>query len=425
MRNIKIEYVNINLLSAADYNPRKWSEKQKRELRESINRFGAVDPIIVNGNSERRNIVIGGHFRLMTCKELKYKEVPVIYIDLTLEKEKELNLRLNKNQGEFDFDLLKDFNLDLLTDIGFDPNDLANIWDNDVSVKDEEFDEKKELEKIKEPKTKLGDIFELGDHRLICGDSTDPSVIKKLFGDNKASMIYSDPIYNIDLDYNKGLGGKQNYGGNVIDKRTDEEYKEFLKRSLQSALSVSNKDCHVFYWNTEQHIWIIQTLYRELGISNKRVCLWIKNGFNPTPQVAFNKCYEPCIYGTIGSPYLSKKEQGLTEVMNSDISNGNDSLDEINVWTAKKVRLKDYSHATTKPVELHEKAIRRCTKPGDIILDSFGGSGSTLIAAEQLKRKVYMVELEPIFCDLIIKRYEKLTGKKAELIESYEKPIRS
>ncbi|MHB9019832.1 MAG: DNA modification methylase [Minisyncoccota bacterium] len=415
----------VNDLIPQKINPRTISEKQIKDLRRSLEKYNLVEiPAI-----DLDGTILAGHQRIKVLKILgRGNEVIDVRIPnrkLTEDESKEYLLASNALGGDWDFDLLKEFDIDLLTDIGFDPNDLANIWDNDVCVKDEEFDEKKELEKIKEPKTKLGDIFELGDHRLICEDSTDQNVIKKLFGDKKASMIYSDPIYNIDLDYNKGLGGKQNYGGNVIDKRTDEEYKEFLRRSLQSALLVSNKDCHVFYWNTEQHIWIIQTLYRELGISNKRVCLWIKNGFNPTPQVAFNKCYEPCIYGTIGSPYLSKKEQGLTEVMNNDISNGNESLDEINVWTAKRVSSKDYSHATTKPVELHEKAIRRCTKPGDIILDSFGGSGSTLIAAEQLKRKVYLVELEPIFCDLIIKRYEKLTGKKAELIESYEKPIRS
>lgn len=402
-------------------NPRTISEKQIKDLRRSLEKYNLVEiPAI-----DLDGTILAGHQRIKVLKILgrgnELIDVRIPNRKLTEDESKEYLLASNALGGDWDFDLLKEFDIDLLTDIGFDPNDLANIWDNDVCVKDEEFDEKKELEKIKEPKTKLGDIFELGDHRLICGDSTDQDVIKKLFGDKKTSMIYSDPIYNIDLDYNKGLGGKQNYGGNVIDKRTDEEYKEFLRKSLQSALSVSNKDCHVFYWNTEQHIWIIQTLYRELSISNKRVCLWIKNGFNPTPQVAFNKCYEPCIYGTIGSPYLSKKEQGLTEVMNNDISRGNESLDEINVWTAKKVSLKDYSHATTKPVELHEKAIRRCTKPGDIILDSFGGSGSTLIAAEQLKRKVYMVELEPIFCDLIIKRYEKLTGKKVRLIGEYEK----
>jgi DNA modification methylase len=146
------------------------------------------------------------------------------------------------------------------------------------------------------------------------------------------------------------------------------------------------------------------------------VCLWVKNGHNPTPQVAFNKCYEPCIYGTKGSPYLSKKEQGLTEIMNKEITTGNESLDEVNIWTAKRVIAKDYQHATTKPIELHEKAIRRCTLPGDIILDSFLGSGSTLIAAEQLKRVVYGIEMEPIFCDLTVGRYESLTGNKASII---------
>ena len=421
-KNIMIEQVSTNLLKGATYNPRKHSKESAAQLKESIQRYGLVDPIICNIANERKNVVIGGHFRLEIAKELNMTTVPVVYVDIPdLEKEKELNIRLNRNTGEWDFEKLKDFNIDTLTDIGFDSGDLADIWDDDVCVEEENFDVEKEFAKIGSPKTKLGDIIELGSHRLICGSSLDPETIKKLFGNEKASMIYSDPVYNIDLDYNKGLGGKQNYGGNVVDKRTDDEYKEFLKKSLVSALTVVKDDCHVFYWNTEQHIWIVQTLYRELGISNKRVCLWIKNGFNPTPLVAFSKCYEPCIYGTLGSPYLSKKEQGLTEVLNKDIASGNDSLDEINIWTAKRVSSKDYAHATTKPVDLHEKPILRCTKPGDIILDSFGGSGSTLIAAEQLRRKAYLVELEPIFCDLIIKRFEKLTGKKAKTLNRDEK----
>ena len=233
-------------------------------------------------------------------------------------------------------------------------------------------------------------------------------------------MIYSDPIYNINLDYNKGLSGKQNYGADVEDNRSETEYIEFLRKNISSALSISNKDCHVFYWNTEQHIWILQTLYKELGISNKRVCLWIKNGFNPTPQVAFNKCYEPCIYGTVGRPYLSKKQQGLSEVFNQDIGNGNDLIEDTNIWTQKRLSGSDYKHATSKPPELHYRALLRCTRPNDIILDSFGGSGSTLIACEQLKRKAYLVELEPVFCDLIIARYEKYTGKKVRIIRENE-----
>jgi DNA modification methylase len=411
----------VSDLLPQEKNPRKISDKQMSDLKKSLSRFNLVEIPAIDLDGK----ILAGHQRIKALQLLGRSEelidVRIPNRKLTEEEAKKYLLSSNALGGDWDFDLLKEFKIDLLTDSGFDINLLSNIWDNDVCIKDENFDVDKELAKIKTPKTKSGDIILLGDHRLICGDSTDPKILAKLMGNEKASMIYSDPPYNINLNYNKGLGGKQNYGGNVEDNRTDEEYREFLKKSMGSVLSVAKQDCHVFYWNTEQHIWIIQTLYRELGISNKRVCLWIKNGHNPTPGVAFNKCYEPCIYGTIGSPYLSKKEQGLTEIMNKEIRTGNDSLDEVNIWTAKRVSSKDYSHATTKPIELHEKAIKRCTRPGEIILDSYGGSGSTLLAGEQLKRRVYLVEKEEIFCDLIISRFEKLTGKKAIIIHNHEK----
>jgi DNA modification methylase len=152
------------------------------------------------------------------------------------------------------------------------------------------------------------------------------------------------------------------------------------------------------------------------------VCLWLKNGQNPTPGVAFSKAYEPCTYGTIGKPFISKNLQNANEVMNGKMTTGNDLHEEVSdLWLTKRLAGKDYTHATSKPPKLHEKAIRRCTRPGDIILDSFSGSSSTLIAAEQLKRRVFAVELEPVFCDLAIKRYERLTKKKATIIHDHEK----
>jgi DNA modification methylase len=401
-------------------NPRKISPSQLDALKRSFEKYNLVEIPAIDADGT----ILAGHQRIKVLKLLgrgsEIIDVRVPNRKLTDEEAKGYLISSNALGGDWDFELLKEFDIELLTEVGFPKSDLANIWDNNITTKVENFDVEKELKNIKEPRVKNGDIIILGKHKIICGDSTDPQVLKRLFQDKQASMIYSDPIYNINLDYDKGLGGKQSYGGTVTDNKTDEEYKSFLKQSMSAALAVSKKDVHVFYWNTEQHIWIIQTLYRELGIDNKRVCLWVKNGHNPTPLVAFNKCYEPCIYGTKGHPYLSKKEQGLTEIMNKEITTGNDSIDEVNIWTAKRVSGKDYKHATTKPVELHEKAIRRCTLPGDIILDSFLGSGSTLIAAEQLQRVVYGVEMEPVFCDLIISRYEKLTGNKAQII-SYEK----
>ena len=237
-------------------------------------------------------------------------------------------------------------------------------------------------------------------------------------------MVYSDPVYNIKIDYSGGIGGKQNYGGNVNDNRTDSEYKEFLRKSMANALSVSKPDLHIFYWSDQIYIGYIQELYGELGIENKRVCLWVKNSQNPVPTVAFNKCYEPCTYGVRGKPFITKNIQNLNEVMNKEITTGNalleETLDHLDLWMVKRLSGKKYEHATSKPPKLHEKAIRRCTRPGDIILDSFSGSASTMIAAEQLKRRVYGVELEPRFCDLAIKRYEALTKKKAKIIRNYE-----
>ena len=421
-KQIKIVYVDAETIKPASYNPRKINPESMRKLMESIDKYQMIDPLIANSAPNRKNILIGGHMRLKAALNLKIKQVPVIYVNIPeIEKEKELNLRLNRNTGEWDWELLKNFDTEILLDIGFDDIDLSNIWDESLEIENDEFDIQKEIQKIVEPKTKLGDIYQLGKHKLICDDSTNPEVLKKLFLEGKASAIISDPIYNINLNYNTGLGGKQKYGGKTKDKQSDEKYKLFLHKSIENGLTFCKEDAHIFYWCDSSYIWLIQELYRELRITNKRVCMWIKNGQNPTPDVAFAKCYEPCVYGTIGKPYLNKNVQNLNEVMNKDIGTGNRLMDDIfdmfDIWLVKRLPGNEYEHPTMKPPTLYEKAIRRCTKPGDIILDSFAGSGSLLIAGEQLKRKVYLVEIEPIFCDLIINRYEKLTGQKAKKID--------
>lgn len=416
---LRIVEVPIDQLNPAPYNPRKWSDKQRSDLKQSMKRFGLVDPIIVNNAPNRKNVVIGGHFRLDIAKELGYKTVPVVYLRIPdLKKEKELNLRLNRNQGEWDMELLKSFDMDTLLDVGFDDSDLSAIWDDALLTEDDNFKVEEELKKIKKPKTKLGDLYQLGNHKLICGDATDPAVIKRLVGRRTVDMIYSDPPYNINLSYDKGVGNKQSYGGSTNDNKSDPEYKAFLKASIENSLTVASPNCHVFYWCDERSIGLLQDLYRDLSINPQRVCLWIKNGANVTPQVAFNKTYEPCVYGIRGKPYLSPKAQNLTEILNREIDTGNRCIDDIldlfNIWLVKRLPGNEYEHPTQKPPTLHEKSLRRCTKVGDTILDSFGGSGSTLIAAEQMKRKALVCEVEPIFCDLILHRYENLTNQKAK-----------
>ncbi len=418
-KNIEIINIKTSELRTSEYNPRHWSEEKIKDLTESIKRFGLVDPIIANSAPKRKNIVIGGHFRLKIATDLGYSSVPVVYLNIPDEdKEKELNLRLNKNVGEWDYELLQNMDLDLLLDVGFDDSDLSRIWDENLETEDDNFDTEEEIKKAKKTKIKQGDIFALGSHRLICGDSTDPEVIKTLMNGEKTSMIYSDPPYNIGLSYNKGLSGKEKYGGNTNDNKSKKEYESFIEKTISNGLSVSNPDLHIFYYCDQKYIGLIQSVYEKLNISNQRVCMWIKNGFNATPQNAFNKCYEPCVYGIIGKPYLSKDIRNLNEIMNKEIGSGNRTIDDIldllDIWMVKRLPGQEYEHPTQKPPTLHEKALRRCTKPGDIVLDLFGGSGSTLIACEQLKRKAYLVETEPIFTQLIINRYEKLTGQKSK-----------
>lgn len=408
----------VSKLIPNDKNPRVMSPKQIEDLKKSLKKFNLVEIPVIDTD----NRVLAGHQRLMVLKLLGREEekieVRVPSRKLTEQECKQYLLTSNRVHGDWNWEkLAANFEMDTILESGFDDADLSHLFD-DLAIEDDEFDIDKELEKIKKPKSKMGDVYQLGVHRLVCGDSTDAKTIQKLMASKKANAIYTDPPYNISLDYNKGIGGKGRYGGTVNDAKPDDEYRTFLHKALTNGLAVCDKAVHVFTYCDQRYIWLLQMLYVELGIAPKRVCLWIKNNSTPTPQVAFNKQYEPCVYGTIGSPYLSDKVLNLSELLNKEIGTGNrtieDILDMLDIWLVKRLSGSDYEHPTEKPPMLHEKALRRCTKPGDIVLDLFGGSGSLLIACEQLNRSAYLVEREPIFVDLIIRRYEKLTGKKAK-----------
>lgn len=423
MQKLELQWHNeervVNTLVPHKDTPRKITKEQSERLKKSIEQFSLVEipAIDVDGT------ILAGHQRVKILKDTGHGEdkidVRVPNRKLTYGESRNYLIASNAIHADWDFPLLKNFEMELLVGLGFDQKELDDVWNKELK---QDFDVEKELKKITEPTTKLGDIIELGNNRLICGDSTKPETLQRLFGDERASMIMSDPVYNISIDYDKGIGGKQSYGGTCNDNKTDEEYKQFLKLSMEAALAVTKEDAHVFYWSDETYIWLIQTLYRELGISNKRVCLWLKNSQNPVPSVAFNKCYEPCTYGTRGKPAIVKGVNALNEIMNGEMTTGNDLLEQVieffTIWPEARLSSKDYEHSTMKPPAVYEKAIRRCTKASDIILDSFNGSGSNLIAAQNLGRRVYAVEIEPKFCDLTIKRFEAGTGIKATVIRN-------
>jgi hypothetical protein len=265
-KELKIVYVPVTDLKAADYNPRKWDTKAINDLKESITKYGIVDPLLVNSAPERKGIVIGGHFRLSVIKELSYTEVPVVYINIPdIEKEKELNIRLNKNVGDFDWDLLAKFDETFLSSVGFSSEDLDNIF----AVEDtpEQFDLEKELKKLNIEKIdiKKGDVYDLNGSHMMCGDSTVEVDMLKLMGSEKADMCFTDPPYI--LDY---LKGKKKKGDAITgfgakrDRRyleTDVLPPDFTEKWMANVAKVAKPDFSIIIFENPKNL---RTVWNEL-----------------------------------------------------------------------------------------------------------------------------------------------------------------
>lgn len=404
----------INDLIPQEINPRVITAKQMEDLKKSLSKYNLVEIPAIDQNGR----ILSGHQRTKALQLLgRGEEIIDVRIPnrkLSEEESKRYLIASNALGGDWDFSALKSFDLDLLLDVGFDEIELSKFWDKEVELSDDPIDIEKEVKKAQDTDIKAGEMFQLGRHRLLCGSSLELSNVQKLMGNIRADMVNDDVPFNIGLSYDKGVGNKQNYGGTINDSKTDDEYKIFVKTIMQNALSATKKDAHIMFWGDERYVWLLQTLYKELGVDSKRLLVWIKNNSSPTPTVAFNKVTEYCAYGTIGSPHLSKDVNDLNEIQNHDMSNGNnlseEVMDQLNIWMVKRLPSNQYSHPTEKSPLLHHKALRRCTKVGDVVLDLTAGSGSILIACEQLKRTAYVCELEPVFCQVILNRYKKFTG---------------
>lgn len=417
------EQRKVKDLHAWDRNPRRISDKDKDDLARSLEKFDYVEVVIINTD----NRIIGGHQRVSQLldagKGEEKIEVRVPNRKLSNKEFEELAIRLNKNRGEWDEEKLQDFFTgDDLKAWGFNQQELNNIFDDAAEITEDEFDAEKEARKIKRPQTNPGDLYILGNHKLLCADSKDPANVSILMAADQASMVYCDPPYNINYNYESGLNkGKKVYTEQKFsDSKSIDQYRELISSTLSNAIANAGKHIHVFYWCDQNYIGMVQDVFRQHGITPKRVCFWIKNTFNPVPQSAFNKLIEPCVYGTIGSPHLNGNIKNITELLNS--TNAEESFHEamvfLDAWLIHRTHTNDYEHPTQKPLSLHEKPLKRCSSPGNIVIDLFGGGGSTLISCEQLGRKARLIEQDPIFCDVIVRRWERLTGKKAKLIRS-------
>lgn len=405
-------------------NPRIITDKQMKDLKRSLEKFNLAELPAINLNGK----IVAGHKRIEALILLGRGEeeidVRVPSRMLTEAEFKDYLLTSNRSGGSWNYEMLStDFDVETLKITGFDDLDLSKIFDDNVTLTDDEWNNQEEIKKIKKTSVKVGDMYQLGRHRLICGSSLEKQNVDKLMDGVRVDMINTDLPYNINLSYGKGVGNKKNYGGQMDDNKSDEEYRDFVKKIIQNALSVTNKNAHLIFWCDERYVWLLQTLYKELEIDSKRLLVWIKNNSSPTPAVAFNKATEYAVYGTVGSPYLSKNVMDLNEIQNYEMTNGNNLHTEIidNLMLTKRLPSNQYEHPTEKNPEIHYKAIKRCTKIGDVILDLTAGTGSILMACEKLNRTAYLCEIEPLFCQVIINHYEKLTGQKVKLIHRDEK----
>jgi DNA modification methylase len=387
--DIKIVNVKIEDLIPASYNPRKSSKEQNETLKTSLEKFGFVDPIIANSNPERMNTIIGGHFRWRTAKEMGFKECPVVYVDIAdIEKEKELNIRLNKNTGEFDFNLLKDFDKGLLADVGFSSEELDKIFPVLADDKDDEVPEVNE-----ETTTKIGDIFQLGRHRVMCGDSTDAGAVAVLMDNKLADVVVTDPPYNTGMEA-KPEDAKARLSHMFKDNFTPEEWIKFLDGAFNNYLSSTKCECAFYVFIDWRRVGDIR-LELEKRMDVKNVIVWDKGVHGLGSD--YKSTYELCIVGKRGKPQINNRF----------------GLDYQDIWRVRRAMGRNKEHATAKPIELLTKPIIHASKQDDICLDLFLGSGSTLIACEKTNRICYGMEIDPHYVDVIVKRWEEFTGQKA------------
>jgi DNA modification methylase len=442
MKNTSIQTVEvpINDLIPADYNPRKHDEVASKQLKQSILRFGLVDPVISNSTPERKNIIIGGHFRWEVAKELGYETVPVVYVDIPdLEKEKELNLRLNKNTGEFDWDLLAKFDESFLSEVGFSTEELDNIFQLDIAP--EEFNLEKELEKLNIQKiiTKKGDIYALGESRLMCGDSTIEEDFLKLMNGEKADMCMTDPPYILDYLHGKKKKGNAVTGfGAKRDRRyleTDILPPDFTEKWMGNIAKIQKEHFSIIVyenwknirtiWGEMEKYWKVKNMLvwhlpnRHQGFSAKYKFFSKHDiamvGASPDKDVPFNleeevdglqEEYETALYAIAGKPHWEGYQKGKK----------NQPTDFIEYVASDEKHSGQGVIFGTKPVEILIPYIKMLTKRGDLVVEPFSGSGSTLIASTKLKRRCYGMEKSPVYTEVIIKRWEKLTGLRAEKI---------
>lgn len=387
---MQIEKKKVIDLVPADYNPRKDlkpGDKEYEKLKRSIDEFGYVDPLIWNKRTSR---LVGGHQRLKVLKDMGIDEVDVVVVDMDEEKEKALNVALNKISGDWDKDKLmllitdlqgEDFDVSLT---GFDPEELDDLFKDDMKdgVKDDNFDVDKELKKP--TMTKPGDLWQLGEHRLLCGDSTKEESYDLLMAGKQANLVITDPPYNV--NYQGSAGKIKN------DNMKDDAFYQFLLAAFTNMEKNMADDASIYVFHADTEGLNFRKAFSDAGFYLSGTCIWVKQSL-VLGRSPYQWRHEPILFGWKKKGkhcwYAGRKES--------------------TIWEFDKPK-KNKDHPTMKPIPLLAYPIMNSSMTNSIVLDPFGGSGSTLIACEQTKRICRTIELDEKFCDVIVKRYIEQVG---------------
>lgn len=385
-----IEKMKTEKLLPADYNPRKDlkpGDAEYEKLKRSIEQFGYVEPVIWNKTTGR---VVGGHQRLKVLIDMGINEVDCVVVEMDENKEKALNVALNKISGEWDKDKLallitdlqaEDFDVSLT---GFDAAEIDDLFKDTIQdkVKDDDFDVDAELQNP--TITKLGDVWQLGRHRLVCGDATLPETYETLLGEEKVNLVITDPPYNVNYE---GSAGKIKN-----DNMEDDKFYKFLFDAFTNTEKCMADDASIYVFHADTEGLNFRKAFKDAGFYLSGTCIWKKQSL-VLGRSPYQWQHEPVLFG-----WKKKgKHQWYT------------GRKESTIWEFDKPK-KNGDHPTMKPIPLLAYPIMNSSMSNCIVLDPFGGSGSTLIACEQTDRIARTIELDEKFCDVIIKRYIEQVG---------------
>lgn len=385
---IKVVEVNINDIKPYDNNPRN-NDGAVEATANSIKEFGWQQPIVV----DKDGVIIVGHTRLKAAKELGLHKVPVVYAtSLTPSQVKAYRLADNKTGELADWDIDK-LNLEMEGLADIDEIDMSDFGFELPDEPDEVVDDDYEVELPEEPKSKLGQVYQLGNHRLMCGDSTDAEQVAKLMDGNKADLLITDPPYNVNYE------GKTKQGLTIDnDSQSADEFHEFLVKAFSAAEYNMKSGASFYCWYASSEVVNFVDSLKETGYQVKQELIWMKNQMVLGRQ-DYQWQHEPCLYGWLEngthSWYGDRKQTTILE-FDKPQRNGD--------------------HPTMKPIPLFDYQIKNSSKSDDNVLDIFGGSGTTIMACEQNHRNAFVMEFDPRYVDVIINRWEEFTGGKAELL---------